>query len=127
MKNADNQNALGDQSHQLTQFGIWKQQNEISRLFYGIFIGPAAFFAFMNKKSQQKRHHMIRRCFYEIPKQTRIFQNFRQIPSNFFNENMKTAPGKSLFCSNLCPLIFIGHIIKETTISTLISQLDAIF
>ena len=40
---------------------------------------------------------------------------------------MKAAPDKSRFCSNSRPVIFLGHIIKETTISTLKSRLDAIF
>ena len=40
---------LDEQSRQLTQFVIGNQQYEFNRLFYGIFIGPAAFSAFMCK------------------------------------------------------------------------------
>ena len=40
---------LDEQSQCLHQFVIGNQQYEISRSFYGIFIGPAAFSAFMSK------------------------------------------------------------------------------
>ena len=40
---------LDEQSQSLTQFVIGNQQNEFSRNFYGIFIGRAAFSAFMSK------------------------------------------------------------------------------
>ena len=37
---------LDEQSRRLTQFVIGNQQYEFNRLFYGISIGPAAFFSF---------------------------------------------------------------------------------
>ena len=37
---------LDEQSQRLTQFVIGNQQYEFNRLFYGISIGPAAFFTF---------------------------------------------------------------------------------
>ena len=40
---------LDEQSQRITQIVIGSQQNEFNRLFYGIFIGPAAFLAFMSK------------------------------------------------------------------------------
>ena len=40
---------LDEQSRRLTQFVIGNQKYEFNRLFYGIFIGPAAFSAFMSK------------------------------------------------------------------------------
>ena len=40
---------LDEQSRRLTQFVIGNQQYELSRLFYGISIGTAAFSAFMSK------------------------------------------------------------------------------
>ena len=40
---------LDEQSRRLTQFVIGNQQYEFNRLFYDIFIGPAAFSAFMSK------------------------------------------------------------------------------
>ena len=49
MKSAFNQMLLDEQSRQPTQFVIGNQQYEFNRLFYGIFIGPAAFSAFMSK------------------------------------------------------------------------------
>ena len=49
MISAYNQMPLDEQSRRLTQFVIGNQQNEFTRLFYGISIGPAAFSAFMSK------------------------------------------------------------------------------
>ena len=49
MNSAYNQIPLDEQSQCLPQFVIGNQQYEISRIFYGIFIGPAAFSAFMSK------------------------------------------------------------------------------
>ena len=49
MNSAYNQMPLDEQSRRLTQFVIGNQQYEFNRLFYGIFIGPAAFSAFMSK------------------------------------------------------------------------------
>ena len=40
---------LDEQSRRLTQFVIGNQQYECNRFFYGFFIGPAAFSAFMSK------------------------------------------------------------------------------
>ena len=49
MNSAYNQMPLDEQSRRLTQFVIGNQQNEFTRLFDGISIGPAAFSAFMSK------------------------------------------------------------------------------
>ena len=49
MYSADNQMPLDEQSRRLTQFVIGNQQYEFNRLFYGIFIGPAAFSALMSE------------------------------------------------------------------------------
>ena len=49
MNSAYNQMPLDEQSQRLPQFVIGNQQNELSRNFYGIFIGRAAFSAFMSK------------------------------------------------------------------------------
>ena len=46
---AYNQMPPDEQSGRLTQFVIGNQQYELNRLFYEIFIGPAAFSAFMIK------------------------------------------------------------------------------
>ena len=43
MNSAYNQMPLDEQSRRLTQFVLGNQPNEFNRLFYGIFIGPAAF------------------------------------------------------------------------------------
>ena len=40
---------LDEQSRRLTQFVNGNQQYEFNRLFYGIFIEPAAYSAFMRK------------------------------------------------------------------------------
>ena len=54
---------LDEQSRRLTQFVIGTQQNEFSRLFYGISIGPAFFSAFMSKTFRplilKKKHSHI--------------------------------------------------------------------
>ena len=44
---------LDEQSRRLTQFLFGNQQYEVIRLFYGIFIGPAAFPAFISKNFRQ--------------------------------------------------------------------------
>ena len=49
MNSAYNQTPLDEQSRRLTQFIIGNKQYEFNRIFYGIFIGPAAFSAFMSK------------------------------------------------------------------------------
>ena len=46
---ASNQMPLDEQSRRLTQLVSGNQQNEFSRLFYSIIIGPEAFSAFMGK------------------------------------------------------------------------------
>ena len=71
MNSAYNQMPLDDQSRRLTQFVIGNQQYEFDRLFYGIFIGPAASSAFMRKIFRQlilskKCNHVFRRCFHAI-------------------------------------------------------------
>ena len=40
---------LDEQSRGLTQFVVGNQKYEFNRLFYGTFIGPAAFSAFVSK------------------------------------------------------------------------------
>ena len=49
MNSAYNQMPLNELSQRLTQFVIGNQQYEFNRLISGIFIGPAAFSAFMSK------------------------------------------------------------------------------
>ena len=48
MNSAYNQMPQEEQSRRLTHFVKGNQQYEFNRLFYGIFIGPAAFSAFMS-------------------------------------------------------------------------------
>ena len=55
---------LDEQSRRLTQFVIGNQQYEFNRLFYGISIGPAAFFSFYEQNfsttnTQEKRNQPI--------------------------------------------------------------------
>ena len=52
ISSAYNQRSLDEQSRRLTQFVIANQQYEFNRLFYGIFIGSAAFSAFISKISR---------------------------------------------------------------------------
>ena len=62
-----------------------------------------------------------------------IFKALEKYHQTFFNENMKAAPDKSCFWSNSfdltksSPVKFLGPIIKETTLATLKSQIDAVF
>ena len=49
---------LDEQSRRLTKFAIGNQQYEFNRLFYGIFIGPAAFSAFMSKIFRPKKKNL---------------------------------------------------------------------
>ena len=49
MNSAYDQTPQDEQSRRLTQFVIGNQQYEFNRVFYGVFIGPAALSAFMCK------------------------------------------------------------------------------
>ena len=49
MNSAYNQMPLDEQSRRLTQFVIENQQYEFNCLFYGKYIGPAAFSAFLSE------------------------------------------------------------------------------
>ena len=53
MNSVYNQTLLEEQSRSLTEFVINNQLNEFKRLFYGIFIGPPNFSAFLSKVFRQ--------------------------------------------------------------------------
>ena len=93
---------LDEQSRRLTQFVIGNQQNEFNRLFYGIFIGPAAFSAF---KSKIFRPLILKKnaitylddVFMQSQTKDEMFLNLERYHQRLKNENMKAAPDKSHF------------------------------
>ena len=102
MNSAYNQMPLEEQSRRLTQFVIGNQQYEFNRLFYGIFIGPAAFSAFMSKTFRPlilKKHAItyLDDVFMQSQTKDKIFIILEQYHQILKNKNMKAAPDKSHF------------------------------
>ena len=85
---------LDEQSRRLTKFAIGNQQYEFNRLIYGIFIGPAAFSAFMSKIF---RPFIFRRCFYASQTKDEMFIVLEKYHPILLHENMKAATIKSHF------------------------------
>ena len=121
---------LDKQSQRLTQFVIGNQQYEFKRLFYGIFIGPAAFSAFMSKIFRPlilKKNAItyLDDVFMQSQTKDEIYIVLEQYHQILKNENMKAVPDKSHFF--LTRVTFLGHIIeKKNTITPLKSRIDAI-
>ena len=102
MNSAYNQMPLDEQSRRLTQFVIGNQQYEFNRLFYGIFIGPAAFSAFMSKIFRPLILNKIAITYSDdgfMQSQTKdeIFTVLEKNHQILLQENMKTASDKSHF------------------------------
>ena len=120
---------LDEQSRRLTQFVIGNQQNEFNRLFYDIFIGPAAFSAFMSKIFRPpilKKNASTYLDDVFMQSQTKderfaILQKYHQILQN---ENMKQPQINQNFF--LTRVQFLGHITGKNTITPLKSRIDAI-
>ena len=129
MNSAYNQMPLDEQSRRLTQFVIGNQQYEFNRLFLGIFIGPAAFSAFMSKIFRPlilKKHAItyLDEVFMQSQTKDEMFIVLEQNHQILKNENMIAAPDKSHFF--LTRVKFLGHIIERNTITPLKSQTHAI-
>ena len=129
MNSAYNQMPLDEQSRRLTQFVIGNQQNEFNRLFYGISIGPAAFWAFMSKVFRPLIHKKnaityLDDVFMQSQTKEETFTVLKQYHQILKNENMKAAPDKSHFF--FTRVNFLGHIIERNTITPLKSRIDAI-
>ena len=102
MNSAYNQMPLDEQSRRLTQFVIGNQQYEFNRLFCGIFIGPAAFSAFMNKIFRPlllKKNAITTLHDFFMQSQTKdeIFIFLEQYHQILKNENMKAARTNQIF------------------------------
>ena len=113
----------------LKQFVIGNQQYEISRFFYGISIGPAAFSAFMFKIFRPlilKKNAItyLDDVFMQSQTKDEMFAVLEKYHQVLQNENMKAAPAKSHF--SLTRVKFLGHIIERNTITPLKSRIDAI-
>ena len=100
MNSAYNQMPLDEQSRRLTQFVIGNQSYEFIRLFYGIFIGPAAFSAIMSKtfrplilKKNAIRH--LDDVFVQSQIKDEMFIVLEQYHQILENENLTAAPDKS--------------------------------
>ena len=129
MHSAYNQIPLDEQSRRLIQFVIGNQQYEINRLFDGIFIGPAAFSAFMSKIFRPLIPNKTAITYLDdvfMQSQTKdemfiVLEKYYQI---LLSKNMKAAPDKSYFF--LTRVKFLGHIIERNTITPLKSRIDSI-
>ena len=122
---------LDEQSRRLTQFVIGTQQNEFSRLFYGISIRPAAFSAFMSKTFRPRilkknAFTYLDDVFMRSQTKEEMFTVLEQYHKILQNENLKAAPDKSHFF--LTRVKFLGHNIERNrnTITPLKSRIDAI-
>ena len=102
MNSAYNRMQLDEQSRRLTQFVIGNQQYEFNRLFYGIFIGPAVFSAFLSKVFrplilQQHAITYIDDVFMQSQTKDEKFKILEQYHQILKNENMKAVTDKSHF------------------------------
>ena len=93
---------LDEQLRRLTQFVKGNQQYEFNRLFYGIFIGPAAFSAFMSIIFRPLILKKIAITYLDdvfMQPQTKdeMFTVLEQYHQILKSENMKAAPDKSQF------------------------------
>ena len=129
MNSAYNQMPLDEKSRRLTQFVIGNQQYEFNNLFYGIFIEPAAFSAFMSKILRPlllKKNAITYLDDVFLPSQTKdeMFTVLEQYHKILQNENLKASPDKSHFF--LTSDKFLGYNIEQNTITPLKSRIDAI-
>ena len=129
MNSAYNRMQLDEQSRRLTQFVIGNQQYEFNKLFYGIFIGPAVFSAFLSKVFrplilQQHAITYLDDVFMQSQTKDEKFKILEQYHQILKNENMKAVPDKSHFF--LTRVKFLGHIIEKNTITPLKSRIHAI-
>ena len=93
---------LDEQPRRLTKFVIGNQQYEFNRLFYGIYIRPEAFSAFMCKifrplKLRKKAITYLDDVFVQSQIKDEKFIVLEQYQQILKNENMKTDPDKSHF------------------------------
>ena len=120
---------LDEQSRGLTQFVVGNQQNEFNRLFYGIFIGPAAFSAFSSKFFRplilnKNTITYLDDVFMQSQTKDEMFTVLEKYHQILLQENMKAAPDKSHFFPTR--VNYLGHIIERNTITPLNSRIDAI-
>ena len=104
MNSAYNQMPLDEQSRRLIQFVIGNQQYEINRLFYGIFIRPAAFSVFVSKIFRplilkKKAITYLDDVFMQPQTKDEMFTVLEQYHKILQNKNLKAAPDKSHFKS----------------------------
>ena len=129
MNSAYNQMPLDEQSRRSLQVVIGNQQYKFDSLFYGIFIGPAAFSAFMSKTFRPlilKKNAItyLDDVFMQSQTKEEMFTVLEQYHKLLLNENLKAAPDKSHFF--LTRVKFLGHNIERNTITPLKSRVDAI-
>ena len=127
MNSAYNQMPLDEQSRRLTQFVTGNQQYEFNRLFYGIFIGPAAFSAFLSKiyrplTLKKNAITYLDDVFMQSQTKEEMFTVLEQYHKILQNENLKAAPDKSHFF--LTRVKFLGHNIERNTITPLKSRIE---
>ena len=120
MNSAYNQMPLDEQSRRLTQFVIVNQQYEFNRLFYGIFIGPAAFSAFMSKIFiplilKKNAITYLDDVFMQSQTKEEMFTHLEQYHKILQNKNLNAAPDKSHFF--LTRVKFLGHNIERNIIT----------
>ena len=99
MNSAFNQMPLDEQSRRLTQFVMGNQQYEFNRLFYGIFIGPAIFSAFMSKNFRQfmpKKNETtyLDDIFMQSKTKDEMFAVLEKVSSNITKRKHESSPRK---------------------------------
>ena len=120
---------LDERSRGLTQFIDGNQQYDFNRFFYGSFIGPAAFSAFVSKIFRplilnKNAITYLDDVFMQSQTKDEMFTVLEKHHQILLQENMKAAPDKSHFF--LTRVKFLGHIIERNTITPLNSRIDAI-
>ena len=97
MNCAYNQMPQDEKSRRLTQFVFGNHQYELNRIFYGIFIPPAAFSAFMSKNFRRlilnkNAITYLDEIFMQSHTQDEKFTVLEKYHQILLQENMKAAP-----------------------------------